>query len=76
LIDDALELVDVWDRGVVLEEELEEEELEEEEEEKLSSTLQLCMMCRKAAKTSGLAGSSGFKRETSFSKRSIRSSGV
>lgn len=64
-----LELVDAWERGEVLEVDL-------EEEDDLSCTLQVCMMCRKVSRTSGLAGSSGFSVETSFSKRSIRSSGV
>ena len=82
---DALELVDPCERGEVLEDfdeedkdlEEEDEDLEEEEEEAfLSSTLQVCMMQRKAATTAGLAGSSGFKLDTSFNKRSIRSSGV
>ena len=67
---DVLELVDAWERGEVFEFDLDKEEAD------VSCTLQDCMMRRKASKTAGLAGSSGFNVATSFSKRSIRSSGV
>ena len=67
---DVLELVDAWERGEVFEFDLDKEDAD------VSCTLQDCMMRRKASKTAGLAGSSGFNVATSFSKRSIRSSGV